>query len=709
MIRTTSRCATGALVFSLVAALSTVSGCGGGGGSTAVQISITNLNPTTSADLNGGETITITGSSFDAFIQIQVFFGAEQATNRTPISPSEFTVRLPPAPGGVPGPVDVRIVGTDAEGEQFQDILAQAFTYVGPPQDPDPQTITRTTFSPTGAEEFFINGSDLGTPGATQVVEFEGIGRVSVIVSNDATSLQGNAPITGALSGPQGNIRVVVDPDGAAAELPTRVTYNAFPVSTVPGVNFMEGMGEASLPRRLADGFAALCTAGPNGTWGDMDDEIWVVSGQPGGPGNFGAIPARFNNAPVGYLNRRNSIPAVLDGDTFCVYSIGPDGTANTGDDRVLLVTAARTNPGVTAHNFPNINTAPLGAIPPNRVAFLFGGDDAILANGNDRLFVVEFSGTSVAQTFTSTFTDSADTTAGAGNLSIPWTTDGDSVYAIGSGNDGTAGNGDDMIVRLRLSDGVEATTQAAHLIARPQAVSGSVSASVTTGNGTLGDAADRLIVFQDTGNSINVVQHAINGSNAGASPVPFAPFGNGGVAVPSLGPDFAPGNGTEDILVFTDPVAGTTQTLNGRGPVVLAPLRTADRSLVLFNRGNDNTAATGDEIVRSLDGTSLLVRSFTNVPLWDQMFGPLGDESRVFAIGPGPDAAPNTGDEVLIVHQTRSLGQPVDAVTIGAGGRRLQNTLPFVPVGVSWGLVPSPGTDGTFRTADDVLLVIEY
>ncbi len=711
MIRQPSRCATSALLISLLALPSFLSGCGGGGGTVTITIQITSVDPTTSADLNGGDTVRIMGTNFNAFIAIEVNFGAQPASNLTRISDTELTVRTPGAPGGVAGIVDIRIVGIDADGERSQHIFGNSYTYVGPPQDPNPQTISRTMFTATGAEEFFIAGTSLGAAGATQVVEFEGVGRVNAVVSGDATSLQGNAPISGALGAGLANVRVIVDPDGVAAVVPTQVNFPAFLSATVPGITNMEGAGEASLPRRFAEGFAVLCTAGADSIWGNANDEIWIVFGPVGGP--VQPIAVRLAGLPIGFLHRRNSIPAILDQDTICVYSLGPDQLPNTGDDRVVLVTQARSGaPAATFIGHPNMNTAPLGAIAANRVAFMFAGADGTLGTIDDTLQILEFNGATLNRVITSPRSDTADTTAGKGNLSIPWSTDGDNVYVLTSGNDATAGNANDRIHRLRISTGLATLFAGApSLVARPIAVSPTVSASVTAGgDGIAGTADDALLAFSDTGGAI-----AVQGTPIGAlhtiSPVPFVPFGNGGVAVPTLGPNIGPGTGDEQVIVFTDPVAGVFQTLtNRRGPPVLTLLRTADNSIVIHNPGGiDNVGATGDEVASSLNGTSLLLRNFTTVPLWDQLTAARADDSRVFVVGRGPDALPATSNEVLIVHQTRSLSQITDSVTLPVTvAQPLTNTLPFVPIGNGWGLVQSPG-NLVFGNAFDVLVVIHY
>jgi hypothetical protein len=698
-----TRCATGALfLFALI--LPGLSGCGGGGSAARIVFTLQSVNPDTSPDLNGGDRVTITGANFSRFVGFTIRFGAGIGVNPLVESDTAITVTTPGQSG--PGSVIVEVTAVNEDGELVVRQLFDAYTYVGSSSNPNPQTITPTTFTATGAESFTIGGTDLGSPGGTVSVNFAGIGSVTGTVSNDATLVVGNAPIS-SLTAPVSPVTVTV---GGAA-VPTQVAYTyAGPQSLL--VRF-QNAGGASRPVRITDGFAAMCTAGGDNAWQTADDEVYILQMGPGGAPLF--VPVRRpNTTPVGWLNRFDSIPVALDANTICVYSVGPNGGpdapgAPTPDDRIVQITTIQTAPTVTDHPAPWPNTAPIARISSTAVAFTGAGPNQIRGDLDDVLWVYQFTGTTLGLARSWTI-GAVDVTTGSGNISIPFSADGDVVHVLVPGPNGTLLDGDDLLWRATVSSNtLLGPVTMPWLTGVPKAVAGNLAVSASFGpNGAPGGGDDRVLVASTNAGPFGVAAFNLGQWIDGAALALSAPFGGAKLAVPTIGPDNLPGSGDERILLYTDLTTGALTSLPVPGTSTLATLGSGD--LVVFGPGVNLFQGDGDDTATRVDGSGVTAQGFLSVPTWGGGLVPLTDQSRTFAIG-DPDGAPMSGDETLLIHQSASLGNAVDAATLPLASVGAPATLaqPFVPVGPDWGVIQSPGPDRTYQTNDDRIIFARY
>ncbi len=690
------------LTCALVPTLLAGCGGGGGGGGGGVTFTLAGIDPAVSDDLAGGDTVTITGTNFVTAEVVGVTFGGVAGTNRVVLSETEMTVDTPPAPGGVPQSVTVVVTSTRGGTEQIDD----GYTYAS--SGPDPQSISPTSFTPTGAEDFTITGTSLGPLGGQSTVIFAGIGSVVGGVSANGQTITGRAPVSNGVP-PVGPITVTVDTGAATADVPVAVTYPYTPpiLVGVPG----QTPGSASQPVRLADGFAALCTGGANGTWGDADDDIRIVRGPPNAV-QILSVPPRGAGAPVGFLSATDSIPAVLGPDTFCVYTVG----APTGPG-VVLVTFARTAPVADVYPFPGIiSAAPIAAIGPNRIAFMGAGVDALFgptAGGNvgDDLMVMDFN-LAAAPPLVSIagggagrvpLAGIADATPGAANFTIPFTADGDTVIVMGAGPDALPRNADDTFTSVVISTGATAVRVGApFLLGRPIPLSATLFSAPGAGpNGTAGSADDTLEVFS-FGVGWTPTTHSLGQAiSFPGAVVSYARVGNG-IAVAVTAPNA--------VMVYTNPLAGTKTTLPFSGTPLLAPLGNGD--LVVFGPGTDLALRTGDDEAFHVDDAAAQ-SAYSFVPSHFQAVAPLADADRAFAISPGGDGVFQTPDDVFEVYQSRSLGEARSAtplpVSAAMPAALVVGTLAFVPIGPGWGLRQSPGINGLWGDADDLVIIAAY
>lgn len=689
----------GALVPALLLAASCGGGGGGGGG---IGFSIDAISPAVSDDLVGGDTVTITGTNFLTALVGSVTFGGVPGTNRQILSETEMTVQTPPAPGGIPQAVTVVLTSVHGGTEQ----LVDGYTYAV--SGPNPQTIAPTTFTPTGAEDFTITGTTLGPLGGQVTVLFAGIGSVTGNVSLDGQSITGRAPVSASVP-PIGPLTVTVDTGAATADVPATVTYPyALPAPFAVGVPG-QTLGNASQPVRLADGFAALSTAGIDGAWGTADDDIRIVHGPPN-PILIRSVAPRGAavGTPVGYLSPLNSIPAVLGPDTFCVFTVG---AAATGPGFVL-VTLARTAPVADILPHPGINAAPIAAIGPNRIGFMATGVDGVFgpapANAGDDLLGLDFNLAFAPPAMTIAarvmLAGIADVTAGPGNFTIPFTADGDTVFVMGTGPDGVAKNGDDTYLAHVVSTVTSSPRlPAPFLLGRPIALSATLFAAPGAGpNTTFGNADDTLEVFSFAGAWVNTPRSLGQAVNNALAVVPYARIGNGiavAVAAPSA------------IMVYTDPLAGTKTTLPFAGSPLFAPLGSG--ALVVFGPGGDLAVRTGDDDALHLSAATAAQSSFSFIPNQFQTIAPLCDGDRAFALAPGGDNVFGTNDDILEVYQSRALAEGTNAsrlpVAALPAAQVLGLSVTFVPVGPGWGLVQTPGAFGVWGDGNDQLILVRY
>jgi hypothetical protein len=697
----------------LVLSFLLLGGCGGGdGGGGRLTFAVFSVSPDVSTDLNGGDVVTVTGSNFLAVVIVNVTFGGSPGFNLQVVSDTELRVTTPPAPGGRPGTVTVEVFSLAAGSK----LLFNAFTYQGSSSPPNPQTITPTTYTATGAETFTIQGSNLGPPSGSVLVSFAGVGTVTAQVSANSTIVTGRAPVSPGAP-PSGSVTVTVTNGSLSGNVPTQVSYAFAPPQTIAAPN-QTTLG-ASLPVALAPGFAVLCVAGADGLWRTADDSLLLVRGPPNV--SIGAIAiTRASGAQVGFLDAANSVPVALDASTVAVYSVGPDGAPLTADDRVVLVTSVTgAAPAVADHVHPRMTPAPLAKISASRVGFTHAGADGAASTADDALAILHFSGGALQSTTQVPGIGPVDLAPGRANRSIPASADGDAVFVVTRGPDGVAGTEDDGIVRHQISSGLTHFGAAPSMVAAPAVLSANLVACPGVGPSVASATDDDLVVVAFLGGALQTSRHALPSALLAAAPSPFARIGAIGVAVPCAGPDGVANTVPDEVVVYTNPATNAPVSLQVAGLPLLASLGSTE--LVVFDRGPNTNPNTGDETVRRVNAAASLSNNFANRPGWSQAFAPLTDFDRVFAIGPGADGTLGSGDETLLVFQTRALGAPTDAATLPlalpsapANPPTLGFELPFVPIGPGWGLLQSPGVpfglpNPAFGDGNDLLLLVRY
>jgi hypothetical protein len=666
-------------------------GCGGGGGGGFTVVSVL---PNASADLGGGDLITITGTNFQTVQITTVTFGGVPGTNLVVLNETTLQVRTPPSPGGIIQTVAVALASMNGGAQ----VIPNAYSYLD--TTPSPQTIVPTTFTPTGAEDFTITGTNLGAPGGQVTVIFQSIGSVTGNVSANAQSVTGRAPLVG--PPPAGAVTVTIDTGADQADVPTTVSYSyALPATVgLPG----QTLAGASLPARLDNGYAALCTSGANLLWNDADDDVFIITGPPNAMAAVRVSPRGAPGGSVGFLSPANSSPAVLGPNTFCVYRAGGPGV--TG---VVIVTLAQTAPVADIFPLGTLNAAPIAALASNRIAVFTAGADGVFgpspANTADDLWVLDFQlAVPGPPPMTPTIVANAgiaDVAAGTGNFSIPFTADGDTVLWMTVGPNGLPRDGDDSLWGYTVSTAtMHAVTAAASVRGRPLALSASLLVVPGAGiNGTFGNADDVLEVFTPAGVGWTRTPQPMGALNIAAL-VPYAAVGDG-VAVAQI----------NAVRVFTDPAAGTNTTYAVSGAPLLAPLGSG--ALTVFGPGANLVPRGGnDDQALFIDSDGAAPQPFSLVPDQFLTLAPLTDATRAFALAPGGDNVFGTNDDTLEVYQSRSLAANRSAVELPAGAlpaARVSGTVPLVPIGPSWGLLQSPGANTTFGDGDDVLIVVTF
>ncbi len=691
-----NRTALGRAVFAPALLALLLSGCGGGGGGGVISFLLGLVTPSQSVDLNGGDILTITGSNFIAAGVAGVLFSGTPGLNFLRLDDTTLRVTSPPAPGGVPGPVDIEVRSIEA-GSKF---IIGGFTYVGVSGPPAPTTINPTIFSATGAEPFTIQGTSLGPPNGTVQVTFQGVGTVTGNVSASGQFVSGNAPVGGGTP-PQLPIAVSVANGALVGNVPTQVTF-PWVAPAAFSVRHQSGFpGEASQPVRVADGIAVLCTAGADTGWGTADDELVIVKGPPNVPGVTSLV--------LGHLDQRNSIPAVLDANRVVIYTPGPS-LLPSNDDGFHLVTALQTVPASTKLVSGFLNPAPVAAIASNRIACTAFGFDQAPGGNDDELRILEITGTAVTTTRVHVF-GNADTFLHAipsDNFSIPISFGGDLVFVVSVGALG-AGGADSTVTAYSFSGAAAlgpGPTPAPMLLRRPIAVSATFAAAVA--GDPAGIAApsgnDNLMVFAASGGVVTRTDRRQGASLLTFALNPIVRLGGGTVAIP-----VAAGSGNE-VRVFNNLVSGAPLSTAMPGTPLFAPLIGGD--LVVWGPGVDLSATTAPNECRRITSTGGAQQAFAVTPFWLLNFRPLTDADRAFATAGGGTGF-GSGNEVLIVQQSRALGSAGDAATLPLGGgpgvAPVLAGFPFVPVGPGWGLIQSPGPNGTFRDLDDRILLVRY
>lgn len=680
-------------------------GCSGGGsGSGTATFKLTFVDPAQSLDLNGGDVVIVHGSNFNAAGVVNVLFNGSPGFNRSVLDDGQIQVTIPPSPSGQAGRVNVEVVTLEFGTKG----IFAGFEYVGPGAPvlpPSPQTIVPTVYTPTGAEQFRIAGTNLGVDGTRVTVRFEGIGTVLAVVSAGGTFAVGNAPVSSTVP-PGSLLKVTIENSVGAADLPTMVSYSYTSPSFLPAP-FQEGADGASRPVRITDGLAIMATSGTDASWGNGNDELFLIQGPPNAVGIsslLGAEPAINRN-----LDIANSIPVVLDSDTVIIFTHGL--TTAQGDETLLLITNLTTTPVITAIAATWATRAPLARISSTRVAYIRGGQGAF---GQDELVALDI----VSGVHTASYGPIAVGTAdrnsvrGRTNKSIPFSPDGDSIFVWSSGGNLAYGDGNDVLYRYKVSTAETAQSLAPFMVVPPVAVSASrvVGASGPLSNPP--DPFDSLQVFNISGNAFSRVLTPLNSLVDAANITPIRLFGNGHVALLVGGPDRVANTADDQVAIFVDDGGGglTRLDLNaGKRPTMTAA---ADGTLIVFSRGVNNVLGDSDDRTIAVDADTLQMANFIAGPPWQHGFASLTDSSRAFAIGSGPDQSWNTGDEVLFVYQSIAAGLGADGATLPLAPdpfTPLGNSLPFVPVGFGWGLIQSPGLNLGFLSIDDRILIAYY
>ncbi|MHC4971767.1 MAG: IPT/TIG domain-containing protein [Planctomycetota bacterium] len=671
----------------LMAALFLVAGCGGGDDAPQrLTFTVSAVVPNVSTDINGGDVVTIQGTNFLAVNIFSVAFGGSPGViDLNTLTDTSFQATTPPAPGGNPGVVIVEVLSIDA-GSKF---VPGDYTYVGTSGSPQPQTITPITFTPSGAQDFTIQGTSLGPSGGNVNVSFSGVGTVQGTVSLDAMLVTGRAPVSFGTP-PAAPVTVTIDTGSQTADVPTAVSYEyAGPVSLTAPWQVANG---ASRPVPLDSFSAIMCTSGADATWGNANDDVLIIRG----PTSPTVTRVTFGGgAAIGFLDPNNSVPVVLDANTVCLCSVGPNGAFDgpatvTPDDRIILITNLQTTPAITPFVLGRaLVPAPLGRISATRFAVLDAGADNNPGTADD---LVQVSDT--AFTMAAFPVANLDITPGRANFSIPFSPDGDSVFVMSAGLNGTPSDGDDLLTRYLVSTAGATIQPVAFAQTRPLALSASLLVAPGAGSdGAFGIAPDDLIVITATPFALNApVMHQLPMPLDTTAVVPLAPLGTGGVVLPI--------QGVSPVLAFTDPVNNNSATISLTGTPLLAPLGSGD--LVVFAPGA--SPLPGDEQAIRLLGDGSSLQNFLAMPTLNQATVVLTDADRAF----GVTAA---GGGALTVHQTRALGALTDTSSLPvalAPAAPILGTEPFIPVGPSWGLIQSPGMGG-FASGTEAVLVVRY
>jgi len=284
-------------------------------------------------------------------------------------------------------------------------------------------------------------------------------------------------------------------------------------------------------------------------------------------------------------------------------------------------------------------------------------------------------------------------------------TGDGDTIVMMSVGANGTPSDADDTFSSYtRSTTGQMTGKPAANLMGRPVALSGTLIAVPGAGvNGTFGNVDDTLEVFSRSGTTWTQTTHPLAAGLDPTALVPYARVGTGGIGFPI--------NAPRGLMVFTNPLAGTSSSAMLSGRLLLAPLGSG--SLALFGPGGDLTPRTGGDdqaVYVAPAGTTL--QFFTLVPDIPQTLPVLADADRAFGVSPGGDNTFGTIDDMLEVFQSRAIAAGNSACRLPASGGTTapaSGLVSFVPIGPGWGLLQSPGFNLTFQTADDQLIFLSY
>ena len=384
---------------------------------------------------------------------------------------------------------------------------------------------------------------------------------------------------------------------------------------------------------RLSATRAVTTGAGADGAFGSADDVLFVLDG-------VGSASQSVASVVVGFLHDSNySSATALTADSVVVASRGPDGVANSADDRVTLVTDVAGTPVATHLAAPFLEnsgrTRPV-ALSPDSFLVASNGPDAGSASADSVGYF--FSAVGGA--------DDRD------DVSVPFLVYGtpgrpvrvtDDRALVGTaGPDGSVSNADDVVVLLDKLGTANQTDDIAvpHL---PDYAAGTLvvlsrdSAAVTTEGPDSTDysADDTVAILTRLGSQNDVTQVTVGATDEDSEcrVVRMAPDR---LAVLTFGADNT-NDGADDEMAFVDDVGGTNAVshvvvgaVHGR---VCSEPRCFDRSTIaLTTGGGDNDIGSG------LDDVITVVSGVGGTPVVDAV-AVLGDanDSTAMAFVPQP------------------------------------------------------------------------
>lgn len=341
-------------------------------------------------------------------------------------------------------------------------------------------------------------GSDTVTSADDALLVVEGIGSATLTVKT--VLLPGLAPDEPSVPVPLGDTSLLVTtsgPDflfGTGDEVLVVVSGldTASPVATPVFAGFIRGDATG---RPVASGgtIAAVCTAGPDSTFGTDDDTLQVVRDVLGSP--TPALPLTLGPVSSG----GEALPLSTGGDEALVLLLGTDLVKGTMDDELAVASSLSADPMFVAK-------VPAGrslAGAEGGLVLLSSGAAVRLDPGVDGTVGTQDDGLRLFTLLSDPSPSSTTVSTGPLQPWAPMAVDGGSAALCGAGADHTAGTGDDVTIRVAGIGGSAAMssnpTGAFAPLGKPALIFTSAGRSVaarTSGpDATGGTADDRLSV----------------------------------------------------------------------------------------------------------------------------------------------------------------------------------------------------------------------
>jgi hypothetical protein len=197
----------------------------------------------------------------------------------------------------------------------------------------------------------------------------------------------------------QGTFLVCAEgPDGNMGTADDRVLLVRGAGGAMPIVTFLATPGLSDFSGRLVRLTAtrALVTgAGPNLTWGNADDVVYLLDGI----GTTNTV----TGITVGYLGASDAYtPEALGPDRAVVYSLGPNGAGNGTDDEAVVLTSLGGMNVVThlaAPRVPSSGRSKPVALSPTSFLLSSNGPDAAVRTADDVVYLFTNVGTAAVRT----------------------------------------------------------------------------------------------------------------------------------------------------------------------------------------------------------------------------------------------------------------------------------------------------------------------